>query len=145
MSLYNAMFGESAAADILLDDVLQMTDTPDSYRVGRYRDAWLERVDGAFRIAVYTRNGGSNRECWGSFCEDSDCAGCIMTKLIPTHPRYLHDIDDDFDCTYATVYYRPSEALRKILATVNVDVVDGPVDTSQRWKDMIERIGNAPS
>lgn len=58
MSLYNLLSGRGASGNALVA-VLGIED------VGRYRDAWIERGDdGKLRIAVYTRNGGGNRECW---------------------------------------------------------------------------------
>ncbi len=60
MSLYNMLFGNHPAATVILATVgLKPEDT------GRFRDCWVEKDSrGAYRIAVYTRNGGGNRDCW---------------------------------------------------------------------------------
>lgn len=55
MGLYNLVFGVNPMADIILA-TLGLTRED----VGRFRDAFV--ADG--KIAIYTRNGGANRECW---------------------------------------------------------------------------------
>ncbi len=103
MSLYNIVYGENAAADFLLG-ILNLTRDD----VGRFRDAWVTE-DG--KIAIYTRNGGGNRECWNEGSPDCSCPGCVIRKKLPAHPLYLSDEDGDFDCTYATVFFCvPDEA-----------------------------------
>jgi len=58
MSLYSLVFGENLAGEAILA-TLGLT-TGD---VGRYRDCFV--TEG--KIAVYTRNGGGNRDyCWCS-------------------------------------------------------------------------------
>lgn len=160
MSLYNLLFGVDDNADFLLA-LLGLTRKD----VGRFRDAYLD--DG--KIAIYTRNGGGNRDCWHSYdpqfgnegcahetwqreedemvylpeaeavklgyrlgnihmgaersaftgkrvmttyykclhpdSKDCTCPGCIITYRLPEHPLYLCDKDDEFDCTYATIYF----------------------------------------
>lgn len=61
MSLYNMMFGQNEASDAIL-----ATLGLSKAKVGRFRDCWVEETpNGKFRIGVYTRNGGGNREeCW---------------------------------------------------------------------------------
>ena len=115
MSLYNLMFGESPNADALLALIGL---TPGD--VGRYRDCYLTK-DG--RIAVYTRNGGGNRECWGSDEDPCNCPGCVIEERLPKHPLYLSDEDDEFDCTYATIYFRlPESADRDALAAIQPEI-----------------------
>lgn len=120
MSMYNMLFGRNKHADRLLE-ILEL-DTirhgqlivERTYRVGRFRDIWLNE-DGT-EISLYTRDGGQNRECEKSFYpynqadeDDSDtecgCTGCIMTHEVPSHPCYLYDEDDPNDNTYAKVVY----------------------------------------
>lgn len=141
-NLYNAIFGENSVCQLLVSDICELTDTPEGFGLGRLRDAWLERVDGGYRIAVYTRNGGGNRACWGDPqpCNEPGCPGCTMSN-VGRHPRYLSDKDDDFDCTYATIYFRPSAALQKILSRINPEMVEGPVDTDKRWTTMLGKLG----
>lgn len=94
--------------------------------VGRFRDAWVEKdSDGKTPIfAVYTRNGGGNRE---------DQAEAI-TRM-QEHPLYLRDADDEFDYTYATFYFRTPEG---ILEDVDPNDLQDHVDTSQRWLDALD-------
>jgi len=86
MSLYNMLHGVNPVAGAVLN-MLKLT--PDD--VGRFRDAFIT-ADG--KLAIYTRNGGGNREEYDEVFED-----------LANHPEYLYDEDDDFDCTYATIYF----------------------------------------
>lgn len=128
--LYNVVFGVQEAAGLLLS-VLGFTTAE---QVGRFRDAWVERTaEGVLRIAVYTRNGGGNRDHYdddylaGPACT---CTGCVITYRLPAWPGYLSDGDDEFDSTYATVYFEAPAALVELLKD---EEVRGPVDTSARW------------
>ncbi|MGB8520824.1 MAG: hypothetical protein WCD38_11745 [Candidatus Tumulicola sp.] len=106
--MYNAVFGQNMnAAEILKS--LGLTES-DFYR---YRDTFVND-DG--KIAVYTRGGGDNHNCWNDErCSgDTHGANCVvpMQEKIRNHPLYHHEADDDFDRTYCTVYFRaPSEAV----------------------------------
>ena len=93
MSLFNALFGESGLRPLIVG-VLGTDD------FGRYRDCWVEMSAGKPRIAVYTRNGGGNRDDY----ED-------VFDTLASHPLYLYDEDSDFDCTYATIYFKVPENL----------------------------------
>jgi hypothetical protein len=83
MSLYNALFGTNNAAPILLA-ILNKSSTD----FGRFRDAYLNEDDS--KIIVYTRCGGGNRDDYESVFEE-----------MKSHPNFISDYDDDFDCTYA--------------------------------------------
>ena len=114
--------------------------------VKRYRDSWVEKgSDGEPVIAIYTRQGGGNREC---YCETEDCEpvagqhtpdGCnaACNDALEAHPLYLRDADDDFDRTYATFFFSAPPEFRVILAASAVD----PVDMSEVWQEAIDRIG----
>ena len=97
--------------------------------VGRYRSVWLE-LDGDNnpRIAVYTRNGGNNR--------------CDYMPDFSDHPNFLFDRDDDFDCTYATIYFSLPEALLKVLNELPdwKEKIQKEVDMSDRWVKVIESL-----
>lgn len=114
--------------------------------VARFRDAWVEKSDDGPVIAIYTRQGGGNREC---FCESrngvidaeqhvpgSCYAAC--NEALAAHPLYLRDADDDFDATYATFYFRAPGEARDILAEAAVE----PVNMSERWQAAIDRMGS---
>ena len=90
MSIYNMLFGTNPNADCILA-TLNLTRED----VGRFRDCFVR--DG--KIEIYTRNGGGNREAFQ----------CIIDDLA-THPNYLFDEDDEYDRTYATIYFSFPEA-----------------------------------
>lgn len=100
--------------------------------VGRYRDAYVSEG----KIAVYTRNGGGNRECWEEEADDCHCTGCIATRHLPAHPLYSSDRDDDFDETYATFYFNIPDDWRERLAALDI----GEFDPSARWTAVIAAI-----
>ena len=112
--------------------------------MARFRDCWVEKGDDGPVIAVYTRQGGGNRECW---CEsrnavidaaqhvpDQCCAAC--NEALAAHPQYLRDADDDFDATYATFFFRVPKQWRDTLAKA----AEEPVNMSERWQQAIDRI-----
>jgi len=114
MSFYNIVFGKNPRGEIILKTLgLSKGDT------GRYRDCFV--ADG--EIAVYTRNGGNNREDYmPDFSE---------------HPNFLRDEDDEFDSTYATIYFSFPEQYATDLALLDDGV---PFNPSQRWLDMLESL-----
>lgn len=67
MSMYELVFDDGEKGLPLLA-VLGFKKASD---VGRYRSAWLEKDDkGIVRIAVYTRNGGGNRNEYQSLIDE---------------------------------------------------------------------------
>lgn len=94
--------------------------------VGRFRDAWVEKgEDGEPVIAIYTRNGGGNREGYAGVIAD-----------LQDHPMYLRDADDDFDSTYATFYFRTPDHLRDSFREIAGD----PVNMSDVWQKAIDAL-----
>lgn len=120
MSFYNAVFGENALADAILA-TLGLTRGD----VGRFRDCFVHNGE----IAVYTRNGGGNREAYQG----------TINKL-SEHPCYVRDEDDDFDETYATIYFRFPEEFAEELKKLDTNE---PFDPSQRWLDAIAAMKKA--
>ena len=117
MSLYNMLFGSNPHADALLG-ILGL----DRGDVGRFRDCFLTE-DG--RIAVYTRNGGGNREEYQHVFDS-----------LSSHPQHISDSDDDFDCTYATIWFSvPDEA--KALVEFLKSVGGSAENPSSRWDKLI--------
>jgi hypothetical protein len=109
--------------------------------VARFRDIWVEKGEDGPVIAIYTRQGGGNRECncgeQGNVAQHApeQCyAAC--NEALAAHPLYLRDADDTLDSTYATFYFRPPAELRYALASAAVD----PVNMSERWQAAIGRI-----
>lgn len=109
--------------------------------VARFRDPEPEKSADGPVIAVYTRQGGGNRECYcGSepdraHVPDQCYAAC--NEALAAHPLYLRDADDAFDRTYCTFYFRAPEQWREVLAEAAVE----PVNMSGRWQEAINRIG----
>ena len=107
--------------------------------VARFRDAWVEKGDDGPVIAIYTRQGGGNRECnceeFGRQHVPGQCyAAC--NEALAAHPLYLRDDDDDFDRTYATFRFRVPEEYREALA----EAAQEPVNMSERWQAAIDAI-----
>jgi hypothetical protein len=61
---------------------------------------------------------------------DCECAACVMKKVLPNHPNYIRDFDDDFDSTYAYIVFSvPKEYEEFILklvkdGSVNIESLD---------------------
>ena len=114
MSLYNMIFGANPNSDQLLS-LLGKTQGD----FGRYRDVYVE--DGM--IVVHTRNGGGNREDYEDVFDE-----------MSTHPWYSHDADDDFDCTYANIYFKvPEDKLKTYVALL--DQGRNPADA---WQELFQ-------
>jgi len=76
------------------------------------------------------------------YCEEPDsencaCPGCIIEYRLPKHPNYLYDEDDDFDSTYATIYFSFPEEFAKELEMLDSGE---KFDPSQRWLKMLETL-----
>lgn len=130
MGMYNLVFGSGKDGTVLLAAL----GFKSSGEVGRYRDAWLEKTDASpngYRIAVYTRNGGGNRE---EYMPD-----------FSEHSLYLSDVDEDSDCTYATIYFRVPDELLPLIAESEASggEIGAPVNMSDRWQEAIAAIGTA--
>lgn len=132
MSLYNVLFGKNPLSGVILG-MLELTESD----CGRYRDCFI--TEG--KIAIYTRLGGGNREC---FCDaqqvaegHSSCFRRYIEKL-QAHPNYLSDKDDDFDSTYATFYFSfPDTSDAELLGMLNEK---GELGTDERWTKKLEEI-----
>jgi len=70
--------------------------------VERYRGCGVQ--DG--EIIIHARTGGGNREYHPN-------------EKLTSHPNYLRDQDDDFDCTYADYFFSIPEDKKEIEATEN--------------------------
>jgi len=127
MSMYGLLFVRNPLSNLILA-MLDLT-TED---VGRFRDVFISEG----KIAVYTRNGGGNRDCWNDGeKEDCHCPGCIITHHLPKHPNYLSDEDDNFDCTYATIYFSFPEQYKVILEAMDT----GKFNPDEQWsKKLVE-------
>ncbi|MFD7705586.1 hypothetical protein [Streptomyces sp. NPDC059786] len=128
MSMYSLVAGDGHQYD-RGSILLAALGDPD---VGRFRDAWVEKGEnGEPVIAIYTRNGGGNREDYQSVIAD-----------LQGHPLYLRDTDDDFDSTYATFYFRTPDELSDQFREIAVE----PVNMSERWLAVINALsGKGPT
>ncbi len=138
MSMYNMLFGPSEVDPDTLALVLEVE------TFGRFRDVWMEddpHRPGKHRIAVYTRNGGGNRE--HSDYVDTDegpdcrCTGCVATFYLPSTKYHLFNRDDAFDYTYATFYFMVPEHFEGAVGDGERPVMD----TDQRWSAMLDALG----
>lgn len=120
MSLYNMLFGENASQKEFLFSLLGKT----SGDFGRYRDIYVTDE----HIVVHTRCGGGNREDYEDVFEE-----------MSTHPLYDYDQDDDFDCTYADIYFRHPEQYRDLLKEMAV----GTVTPSEKWKILFDALSRS--
>lgn len=118
MSLYNMLFGQNANADMLLG-VLGLTRAD----VGRYRDCYIE----GDHIVVHTRNGGGNREDYQD-----------VFDALSDHPQYVRDEDDDFDCTYANLYFAFPPEFSADLIALRDSAPD--VKPSDKWTALFEAL-----
>lgn len=117
MSLYNNLHGVNKQAALLLQ-VLDLAPIG-KWDTGRFRDIHLN-ADGT-EIILFTRNGGGNREHYNDDTEEGigcDCTGCVISYHLPTHPNYLSDEDDDFDCTYASVRFSIPEEWKEFCKSI---------------------------
>lgn len=93
---------------------------------GRFRDAWVEKGENGPVIAIYTRNGGGNRNDYEE-----------VIAAMQAHENYLRDADDEFDSTYATFYFTVPDEWCDSLAQVAIE----PVDMSAKWRSAIDAMG----
>jgi hypothetical protein len=138
MSLYNMLFGMNEASDAILA-TLGLTKSD----CGRFRNCWIEKINDKYRIVVYTRNGGGNREHYNDETiegEDCGCTGCIIQYALPKNPLYLGDEDDDYDCTYASIYFSLPEDYKNELIAI---ACDEPIEPSEMWKKLLDQLKEA--
>jgi hypothetical protein len=119
MSLYNMLFGENKSQASFLFSLLNKT--PSDF--GRYRDIYVTED----HIVVHTRNGGGNREYFEEVFEE-----------LNNHPLYDYDEDDDYDCTYANIYFRHPEGYSDILK----ELAEGTITPSEKWKILLTSMDN---
>jgi hypothetical protein len=117
MSMYNMIFGMNPDSDKLLS-LLGKTQGD----FGRFRSVYM---DEGF-IVVHTRNGGGNREDYEDVFDE-----------MSEHPWYSHDADDDFDCTYANIYFKVPENHKDFIAIMNLNPGAKP---SEQWAELFATI-----
>jgi len=147
MSMFEAVFPDSHRKERLGMLLALVGDPREPLLNLRLRDAWVEKAFGPTGdspiIAVYTRNGGGNREC---YCEDYDepgtCIGCRGDQATE-HPAYLYDVDDEFDSTYRTYRFKITNPNvdDEIRALLLENAEDEPLNMSEHWLRVIEAMG----
>ena len=139
MSLYNMLFGENPMSE-QLKEILDLDGENKKWPTGRFRDIFLSE-DGT-KIILYTRNGGGNRECWEEDTEDGercDCPGCVISCILPNHPNYIKDYDDDFDSTYAYIEFSVPEMWLPV-TTLLAGISNKPETVHEKFEKEIEQI-----
>ena len=128
MSMYNMLHGYHPTAGVVLD-MLGL----DPNDCGRFRDAYITREG---ELAVYTRNGGGNREEYQPTID-----------VLSEHPNYLRDEDDAFDCTYCTIFFsvpedRQPEIVEYLSEVEKQDRDDLLLTPAERFENTIESLKN---
>ena len=120
MSLYNLVQGMSPLAGPLLGALgLSAGD------VGRFRDVFLNVEEGEPVLGVFTRNGGGNRSDYQE----------VFARL-RKHPLYLRDADEEYDNTYAMIWFKvPGELREELLAFVKQHPYVSPGERFQKVLD----------
>lgn len=91
--------------------------------VGRYRDCIITKSN---EIVIYTRNGGANRE---SYTDD--------IERMRSHACYLRDVDDSFDSTYASFYFRFPDGFKEDFEKM-AELIGVDWNPDERWKKAID-------
>jgi hypothetical protein len=147
MSLYGAVFPDDLRAQ-RIGMLLACIGEPRDLLINlRLRDAWVEHDDTSPVIAIYTRNGGGNRECFCGGDGEGTCIGCRGDQATK-HPAYLSDADDEwFDSTYRTYRFRVGnpDVTPDIIATLLEVADDEPRDMSEIWRLALDSISQVLS
>lgn len=156
MGMYNMLFGVNPLFPVLLKslnlsyhgDKIQIDG---EYSPGRFRDIYLSE-DGT-KVILFTRNGGGNRECWDDWkwgesgceeCEkDYECLPEKIAKL-QTHPLYVRDYDDAFDCTYAYFEFKVPKALDPILDKIMKEQGGPPQNIAEKFNEVLKEMKEMP-
>lgn len=116
MSLYNMLNGVNPLA-FLAFAILGA----DSVQIPRFRDVhWVRNEDDSqiTEIAILTRMGGGNAECW-EFDEDPcECPSCFGIPYLESLPGFKGSEDEEFDSTYRSFNYTISDDISNLLANL---------------------------
>lgn len=117
--LYNTLFGQNDQAGFLLELLGKS-----SGDFGRFRDVYVTED----HIVVHTRCGGGNRESYQD----------VFDEMVQ-HPLYAYDEDDDFDSTYADIYFKHPEGYEEMLK----EMAQGTITPSEKWQLMLTALRGA--
>lgn len=128
MSLYNMLHGFSPNAAAILH-ALDL----DPKQIDRFRDASFGKDGDQHVLHIFCRTGGGNRE---------DFPNTTLTS----HPLYLRDHDDEYDCTYAHYYFTiPPKVIEELAAQkLTLDDVTATETLEEKTQSAIEAIKTAP-
>lgn len=114
MSLYAMIFGDAALIRAQYWFVALCSGTkagpvppPSDIEAFRFRDGWVEETSDPsdpYRIVLYTRTGGNNRE------------GHVQAnRFLESIPGFVETQDDSYDPTFALWRYKPSAKFSSLL------------------------------
>lgn len=128
MSLYNMLNGFDDNAGAILHAL-----GLDPDKIDRFRDASFGKDGDTHVFHLLCRTGAGNRE---------DYPNTALTS----HPLYLRDHDDEYDCTYAHYYFRIPESVIAQLKDQGLSLDDVTVSETLREKSeaAIAAIKTAP-
>ena len=130
MSLYNMLFGVNPAAPVLLTVLgIELNNIP------RFRDCFVNGNE----IVVHTRTGGGNRDYYDKPNEENKDGP--WNSSLTSHPNYLRNEDNDFDCTYANFYFSfPDEYAEDLKALAEGVETHTP---SEKWQALFKALDNS--
>lgn len=76
--------------------------------------------------------------CLSPNSKECGCPGCIIEHRLPEHPNYIKDEDDDFDSTYATIYFRIPDQYKETLRDT------GDLSGEEKWNRLFKALGVKP-
>ena len=62
----------------------------------------------------------------------------MIERILPQHPNYLNDRDDDFDSTYATIYFSIPDQMKELAKQLETKTFD----PDKRWMEKLESMQN---
>jgi hypothetical protein len=111
------LFGENRSQSDFLFSLLNLTPAD----CGRYRDIYVTKE----HIVIHTRNGGGNREYYEDVFEN-----------LGNHPQYAYDEDDDFDSTYANIYFQHPAEYTEMLQ----ELAAGTITPHEKWRLLLDAL-----
>lgn len=104
----------------------------DVSKVERFRDAGFAKDGDEHVLRVFCRTGGGNREDYPN-------------DYLTSHPLYIRDHDDDYDCTYAHYYFKIPQTVLDGLAAqgMSLDDVTDSATLEEKTQAAIDAIGKA--
>jgi hypothetical protein len=100
-------------------------------------NSYIVAADGTKRlVGTGKRIVETYRHCENPCSADCACPGCTIEYRLPLHPNYLYDEDDEFDSTYATIYFSFPEQYKEWLELCE----SGKWDPDKKWLDFFKHL-----